>query len=150
MISEDAFVQQFMFFLSRVSKMFPNNQYIKNYIAATELMVKTNKSGLAPSFLKEIEPHEAAIVAKDEKHFLESNDPSLQHMNLHDMWSVGMSEQSKANIWDTLQTLVVMAHTICDADIKKVEAAAVDTAGKLAKGEISEDQVLKNAQSKLI
>lgn len=145
MASVGAFNDMLSQFLSELTQTFPEEKGIKKYESAFDLLRKTNPRKVVENFMGTIAPLQERIMAKDETVLTSENLKSLGELNIGKHWE-GCSENTRACIWQYLQTLAMLGMTITalPADtLAAIEGVAEKTAGQIASGEQSEGDLMK-------
>lgn len=110
-----AFIDMMEQFLTELIDVFPGEQAFKDAYSATLLMRKTNPRLVMSTFMECITPHAGKLMSKDETMFTQDavNIEFLHALNIAEHWSAeNTSDQTKAAIWQYLQTLYMLGTTI--------------------------------------
>ena len=145
MASVGAFNDMLSQFLSELTQTFPEEKGIKKYESAFDLLRKTNPRKVVENFMGTIAPLQERIMAKDDTVLTGEDLKSLGELNIGKNW-IGCSENTRACIWQYLQTLSMLGMTITalPADtLAAIEGVAEKTAGQIASGEQSEGDLMK-------
>ena len=145
MASVGAFNDMLSQFLSELTQTFPEEKGIKKYESAFDLLRKTNPRKVVENFMGTIAPLQERIMAKDDTVLTGEDLKSLGELNIGKNW-MGCSENTRACIWQYLQTLSRLGMTITalPADtLAAIEGVAEKTAGQIASGEQSEGDLMK-------
>ena len=145
MASVGAFNDMLSQFLSELTQTFPEEKGIKKYESAFDLLRKTNPRKVVENFMMIASPLQERIMAKDDTVLTSENLKSLNELNIGKHWA-DCSENTRACIWQYLQTLVMLGMTITalPADtLAAIEGVAEKTAGQIASGEQSEGDLMK-------
>ena len=120
-------------FLDELVKTFPEESGLKKYQSTFDLMKKANPRKCVNIFMDSARQFQNQIMAKDEKFFLEGNVEFLDALNIKKWWDDSLSENTKAAIWQYLQTLMILGTTITSIDADTL-GAIEGIAEKMAKG----------------
>jgi len=114
MSSLDAFNDMMAQFLNELVLTFPEEKSIQKFQAAFEVARTTMPRATLDGFMKSIGPHAQKMMAKDESFFLENakDIEFLNEINLHKVWTPETSSQTKAAIWQYMQTLHILGTTL--------------------------------------
>lgn len=114
MTSLDAFNDMMGQFLNELVLTFPEEKSIQKFQATFEVARTTMPRSILDGFMASVGPHAAKLMAKDESFFLENGKDIdfLKEINLHKIWTPDTSEQTKAAIWQYLQTLHILGMTL--------------------------------------
>lgn len=114
MSSVDAFNDMMGQFLNELVLTFPEETNIQKFQATFEVARTTMPRSIYEGFMKSIGPHSAKLMAKDESFFLENakDIDFLKEINLHKIWTPDTSDQTKAAIWQYMQTLHMLGMTL--------------------------------------
>lgn len=145
MASVGAFNDMLSQFLSELTQTFPEEKGIKKYEAAFDLLRKSNPRKVVENFMRIVTPLQERIMAKDETVITSENLKSLNELNIGKHWETA-SENTRACIWQYLQTLLMLGMTITALPaetLAAIEGVAEKTAGQIASGEQSEGDLMK-------
>ena len=114
MSSLDAFNDMMAQFLNELVLTFPEEKSIQKFQATFEVARTTMPRATLEGFMKSIGPHAQKMMAKDESFFLENakDIDFLNEINLHKVWTPETSPQTKAAIWQYMQTLHILGTTL--------------------------------------
>lgn len=101
-------------FLTELVQTFPEEKAMKKYLLAFDMAKESNARMVLNEFMKSVGPYSHHIMSKDESFFIEHNSeiPFVNELNLQEHWNDSLSENTKAAIWQYLQTLYLMGMTI--------------------------------------
>jgi hypothetical protein len=145
MASVGAFNDMLSQFLSELTQTFPEEKGIRKYESAFDLLRKSNPRKVVENFMMIATPLQERIMSKDESVLLGDDLRSLGELNIGKNWE-GCSDNTRACIWQYLQTLTMLGMTITalPADtLAAIEGVAEKTAGQIASGEQSEGDLMK-------
>ena len=114
MSSLDAFNDMMAQFLNELVLTFPEEKSIQKFQAGFEVARVATPRATLEGFMKSVGPHASKMMAKDESFFLEhSKDIEfLKEINLDKVWTPETSPQTKAAIWQYMQTLHILGTTL--------------------------------------
>lgn len=129
MTSLDAFNDMMGQFLNELVLTFPEEKNIQKFQATFEVARVATPRATLDGFMSSVGPHASKLMAKDESFFLENakNIDFLKDINLHVIWTPDTSEQTKAAIWQYLQTLHILGMTLSmfpPETLEAIESAA--------------------------
>ena len=155
MSSVTAFNDMMSQFLMELHKTFPEENGLKKYITAFEMLKETQPKKVVESFMENITPYADKISARDESFFLADSTTIefLKPLNITKCWP-SASEGTKSAIWQYIQTLYMLGTTITSipADtLSMIETIAKQCADKMQSegGDIDEGQLMKSMQGLL-
>jgi len=106
MTTVNAFLEMYTQFIEELSNTFPDELAVKN---AKES--KRDRSTFE-DFMKDVGPWTSQMMAKNDSFFCEEN-IFVSKLNLQNIWkSVDASDNTKAAIWQYLQTMYILGNTI--------------------------------------
>lgn len=101
-------------FVTELVTTFPNEKSFKKYQLALEVARKANPRSILTTFMESITPYSQKLMEKDESFILEDakNISAISDLNIGNIWTVDLSENTKNAIWQYLQTLYLLGTTI--------------------------------------
>jgi hypothetical protein len=114
MSSLDAFNDMMAQFLNELVLTFPEEINIQKFQATFDVARTTIPRSILDGFMSSVGPHSQKLMAKDESFFLEhaKDIDFLKEINLDKVWTPNTSPQTKAAIWQYLQTLHILGTTL--------------------------------------
>lgn len=114
MSSLDAFNDMMAQFLNELVLTFPEEKSIQKFQATFEVARTTIPRSILDGFMKSIGPHSQKLMAKDETFFLQhaSEIEFLREIQLDKIWTAETSDNTKAAIWQYMQTLYILGTTL--------------------------------------
>lgn len=114
MSSLDAFNDMMAQFLNELVLTFPEEKSIQKFQATFEVARTAMPRSILDGFMKSVGPHSAKLMAKDESFFIEhaKDIEFLRDVNLDKVWTPETSAQTKAAIWQYMQTLHILGTTL--------------------------------------
>ena len=140
MTSVTAWNDMMMQFLNELRETFPEEPAIKKYYASFDLLRKSNPRKCVTTFMEKIGPHQASIMAKDEKFITDDASGFLADINLNVLWNNDVSDNTKQAIWQYLQTLYILGTTITmipQEALSMIENVATKCVGDMQNGDQS-------------
>jgi len=119
-------------FLNELEQTFPEEKSFKKYHTSFDIMRKANPKKCVETFMKFMTPYSNQVMAKDEAVF--QNFPELE---IGKYWTDDLSENTKAVIWQYLQTLNILGMTITNIPgdmLNMVENVASQLADNMGNG----------------
>lgn len=143
MTSVSTFNDMFEQFISELEQTFPEDKSFKKYHASFDIMKAANPRKCVDAFMQSIGKYSNQIMQKDESFF-----GSVTELDIKKYWNDDLSENTKAAIWQYLQTLNILGMTITSipADmLSMVEGAAAKCAeGMQAGGQLDEKSLMSS------
>lgn len=101
-------------FLEELSQTFPEESGIQKFKSSFEVLRKANARMCLTNYMIGISPYAQHIMSRDENFFLNhsSDIEFLKELNLKRIWTGDLSANTKAAIWQYLQTLYILGGTI--------------------------------------
>ena len=114
MASIQAFNELMDQFIQELRSTFPEETAIKKWYNTIDLMKGANSKGMMELFMSNVTPYSQQLMAKDDSFFIcdTSNIKFVNDLNLKNLWTPELSENTKNAIWQYLQTLFMMGTTI--------------------------------------
>lgn len=144
-----AFNDMLKTFLQELADVFPEDKQISGFLATID-----DVTGLDPNlpmtvFMKSIGPYSKQIAARDESVMQNLSFPGA---DISKLWNSGISDTTKEAIWQYLNMLLVIGTTVSAIPpdvLKEIESLAGEYAGKVERGEVTMDVVMREAMQKL-
>jgi hypothetical protein len=136
MASVQAFNELMDQFIQELRATFPEESSIKKCANAFDLMAGANSKGVMELFMGNITPYSQQLMAKDDAFFVGENSDIkfVNDLNLKNLWTADLSQNTKNAIWQYLQTLFMMGTTIQAVPpdmMKSIETMAEQCASQL-------------------
>lgn len=133
MASVQAFTELMDQFIQELRATFPEDTSIKKWYNAFDLMKGSNSKGVMEIFMSNVSPYSQQLMAKDDTFFV-SDAKIVKDLNLKNLWTSDLSQNTKEAIWKYLQTLFMMGTTIQAVPpemMQSIETMAEQCADKL-------------------
>jgi hypothetical protein len=106
MTTVKAFLEMYTQFIEELSSTFPDEVAVKN------VKESTRDRKTFEDFMKDVGPWTSQMMAKNDSFFCEENN-FVSKLNLQNIWkSEDATENTKAAIWQYLQTMYILGNTI--------------------------------------
>lgn len=129
-------------FLNELEQTFPEEPSFKKYHVSFDIMKKANPKKCVETFMKYLTPYSGQVMAKDDSVF--QNFPELE---IGKYWNDNLSENTKAVIWQYLQTLNILGMTITNIPgemLSMVENVASQLADNMGEGGMNENNLMSS------
>jgi hypothetical protein len=144
-----AFNDMLKTFVQELADVFPDNSGISNFLGSMDDVVALDPKMPMDTFVKTVGPFSKQITARDESVFESMRFPGI---DFHQLWHSDISETTKEAIWQYLGMLVVISTTVNAIPpevLGSIESMATEYAGKLERGEITMDAIMRDAVEQL-
>jgi hypothetical protein len=126
-------------FLNELICTFPEENAMKKYKTAYELVKKSNPRKCIESFMSSTAQYQEQIMSKDESLLTNENIKNglLKDLNIKTHWNDDLSANTKDAIWQYLQTLHILGTTITmipQEALSMIETVATDCAANMQNG----------------
>jgi hypothetical protein len=144
-----AFNDMLKTFVQELADVFPDNSGISHFLGSMDDVVALDPKMPMNTFVKTVGPFSKQITARDESMFESIRFPGI---DFHELWHSNISETTKEAIWQYLGMLVVISTTVNAIPpevLGSIESMASEYAGKLERGEITMDAIMRDAVEQL-
>lgn len=154
MASVSAFNDMLAQFLTELQRCLPDEKGIAKFQTQFEMLRQANPRKCVDAYMSGIVPFADKVSTKDES-FIEdlATIDFMKDLNIKEHWSEKLSENTKAAIWQYLQTLYMLGTTIIaiPADtLTQIEALAKSAALQMEdNGTLNQDALMKTMSNML-
>jgi len=152
MASVKAFNDMMEQFLNELRQTFPEEKAVVKYQTAFDLLRKSNPRQCVNGFMASISAHSDKIMQKDDTFITEGNFEFTNEVNIGKYWNGDLSENTKAAIWQYIQTLNILGMTITSIPqetLDTIESVASQCAESMQGGG-GDEKALMNSMSGLL
>lgn len=144
-----AFNDMLKTFVQELADVFPDNQQISGFLGSMDDVIALDPKMPMNVFTGAMGPYSKQISARDETVFESLKFPGI---DFHQLWTSNISDGTKDAIWQYLNMLLVISTTVNAIPpevLGSIETMAAEYAGKIERGEITMDAVMRDAVEKL-
>ena len=152
MASVGAFNQTLQEFLDELTQTFPENKGIKKQKIKFEVGIKANARLALDSIMPELAKYADAITKRDETVIPEVKG-AFPEINFEELWSSGISDDTKKVIWDYMNTLLMLGTTIMTIPtnmLSEIEKIAQSCVSQMQENDTQPDDVFMKAQQSIL
>lgn len=144
-----AFNDMLKTFVQELADVFPDDRGISSFLGSMDDVVALDPKIPMNTFSNAVSPFSKQISARDESVFETIKFPGIDFQKL---WHSDISEATKDAIWQYLNMLLVISTTVNAIPpevLGSIESMAAEYAGKLERGEITMDAIMRDAVEQL-
>lgn len=153
MASVSAFNQTLQEFLDDLVRTFPEEKCITKQKLKFEIGIKANVRLALESIMPDLAKH-ADMITKRDASVLSEIQGAFPEINFMELWTSGISDQTKNTIWDYMNTLLMLGTTIMtipDNMLSEIEKIAQSCVSQMQNDKSTQpDDVFMNAQKAIL
>lgn len=144
-----AFNDMLKTFVQELADVFPDDTNISTFLGSMDDVVALDPKIPMNTFTAAVSPFSKQISARDESVFDAIKFPGIDFQKL---WNADISDATREAIWQYLNMLLVISTTVTAIPpevLGSIESMATEYAGKLERGEITMDAIMRDAVEQL-
>lgn len=141
MTTVTAFCDMMEQFCDELIQTFPDEKSFKRYKVTVEMSRKVNPRRIVNTYMDSLSPYAQKLMAKDETFILDDgkNIETISDLNISNIWTADLSENTKNAIWQYLQTLYILGTTISllpQDTLNMIESVAKQCVDQIGEGDL--------------